>query len=584
MNAEKGKSRLARWARRLVALAVLVALVASFPAHWGPWLARKVVCAFLPHGAGFENQIDIRRVSLFGVEVGETVLGGLPTRPSFSSAQVVFSPVGLMSKRIDAIRVEGVAFTPDYKVPNFSMATSAHAGSRVVAQDPLQGWTFKSVSLAMPGTDLAAVVPPEARRFIRSTMLDARLTLELGDAAYMGRIEGHALGGTLEGKVGYSQKDGKGNVAMVYSPNLSGILPPGDTSLAVDFAVLAEDGYRVMGDGSLSVGETAMDAGFKFDLSPNGSAVKASIMRREVTEANALVRTVMSLPEIAEAGAAADVSFHAKANALLSVGVTNGLANWTLIANLRDGGATMKAGDVPVSLGGLSAGVTVRGYGAHFDIEPIPVAFTNATFGTISLDSGRARLISDTRSLLISEASVGFCGGHLRLYSLNLDYERLSAGFTVFIDGIEVEPFFKMFPKLTSCSATGRLYGRLPMFIMGGGEKFRFGNGFLYTPPGDTGHLRLEDDAQVRELLRSSGLPGEIAKDLATALRDLEYDILRFDLSRGAGGDEDGKLAIRIRGESRVGKAVTPVDVNVSVNGALERAIDLALKAARTRL
>lgn len=561
-------------------MAVVAAIVVAFPSRLGPWLARTAICAFLPHGPGFENRIDVRRVSLFCVDVGETVLGGLPASPSFSSARVEFTPLGLFSKRIDSVVVEGISFDPEYRVPNFSMASSAHAGRRSVDPDPLHGWTIRRFSADIPGAYLGAALPAEIRRFLPSATMDARVTLELGDAAYMGRIEGHVLGGTLEGRVGYSQKDAKGNVSVVYSPRLSGLLTPGDASLSVDFAVLADDGYRLTGEGAMSVGETAMDAGFRFDLSANGSEVKASIARREVTEADPLVRTVMSLPEIASAGAAAEVSFSAKANTLLVVGVTNGLANWRLVANVRDGAAKLKAGDVPVSLGGLSAGVTMRGYGAHFDIEPIPVSFTNATFGTISLDNGRSRLISDTKSLLISEASVGFCGGHLRLYALNLDYERLSAGFTVFIDGIEVEPFFRMFPKLASCSATGRLYGRLPMFIIGGGEKFRFGNGFLYTPPGDKGRIRFEDEAHLRELLGSSGIPGDVARDIAKAMRDLEYDILRFDLSRGS-DDADGKLAIRIRGESHVGKTATPVDVNVSVNGALERALDLALKAAR---
>ena len=87
----------------------------------------------------------------------------------------------------------------------------------------------------------------------------------------------------------------------------------------------------------------------------------------------------------------------------------------------------------------------------------------------------------------------------------------------------------------------------------------------------------------MRELLGSSGLPSDVSRELAAALRNLEYDILRFDLSRAPGSDADGKLALRIRGESRVGKTATPVDVNISVNGALERALNLAVRAAKMK-
>lgn len=580
MKARSGKHR---WVRRGAVIAVAVALVATFPAHWGPWLVERAVCAFLPHGHGFVNSIDVRRVSLFRVEVGEVVLGGIPARPSFAVARAEFSPLGLIARRIDAVRVEGITFDPEYKVPNFAMASSAHAGARTVNPDPLQGWTIRSMSATVAETDLGKVIPPDAKRFLRSTSVTATLRLDLGDGAYMGRIEGEALGGSIEGKIGYSQSEAKGNVAVVYSPRLSRLSSPGDASLSIDFAIVADDGYRCSGNGSIAVGETALSAEFSFNASPNGSEIKAAVKRREVTEADALVRTAMSLPEIAEAATAAEFTFSAKANTLLTAGVTNGLATWTAIANLRDGNASFKAGDLPVSLGGVSASVAIRGLGAHFDIDPIPISFTNAVFGTVTVDSGHARLISDTKSLVVSEAEVGFCGGSLRLYSVYLSYERLNAGFTVFIDGIEVEPFLKMFPKLASCTATGRLYGRLPVFILGGGQTFRFGGGFLYAPPGDIGRISIEDEAQVRELLGSSGLPADVSRELASALRNLEYDILRFDLSRGAARDADGKLAIRVRGESRVGKTVTPVDVNISVNGALERALNLAVRAAKMK-
>ena len=55
-----------------------------------------------------------------------------------------------------------------------------------------------------------------------------------------------------------------------------------------------------------------------------------------------------------------------------------------------------------------------------------------------------------------------------------------------------------------------------------------------------------------------------------------------MDLEQPRGGG-DGKLLIRLKGESREGKTVTPVDLNISLNGALEKILNLGLKTAKMK-
>ena len=139
-----------------------------------------------------------------------------------------------------------------------------------------------------------------------------------------------------------------------------------------------------------------------------------------------------------------------------------------------------------------------------------------------------------------------------------------------------------MFPELEGTTATGRLYGRIPLYIFQNGSEIRLRDSFLYTPPGDVGKICVGDAARVEELLVSGGLPREIAANLGNALRNLDYDVLRFDLQQPRGGG-DGKLIIRLRGKSREGKTITPVDVNISLNGALEKVLNYSLKAAKLK-
>ena len=191
-------------------------------------------------------------------------------------------------------------------------------------------------------------------------------------------------------------------------------------------------------------------------------------------------------------------------------------------------------------------------------------------------------ILADQESLVISEGSVGFCGGFIRLYALYLSFKRLSTGFTVVVDGVEVEKFLTMFPELEGTTATGHLFGRIPLYIFQNGSEIRLRDSFLYTPPGDVGKICVGDAERVGALLASGGLPQEIADNLGKALRNLDYDVLRLDLQQPRGGG-DGKLIIRLRGESREGKTVTPVDVNITLNGALEKILNYALKAAKLK-
>ena len=580
------QSRWRRVFRRVVifglVLAVLWWIVKTFPNGWGPRLTVAVASHYLPHGEGYDNEITVERISLHRVKVGKVRLGGMPTAPSFDSAEIRYKLSGLIRKRIEYVKVSGLSIRPDYKVPNFTMASKAFAGEKVVNPDPLQGWTIGSVEGDTGVIDFSPLLTPQVRAIFPSTVTRLQLRVKHGATGYSGRIDGDFWGGALAGRLDYIPETRSGSIAASYMPRFAPAKArqPGELTAKLSFDVTSDGGYGVKTRGSFAIADESVKADVSGDIAPAGIDISAKVSRRELGDTTPFLASLLSLAEIPPS--ITDISFSANAEANFRLTVTNALPQWSLESKLRDGRASMKSGAIPMSLGGASGTLRVKGVGPHFDILPMPISFTNAVIGTVSFDAGRAIMLADQESLLISEGSVGFCGGFIRLYALYLSFTRLSTGFTVFVDGVEVEKFLTMFPQLAGTTATGRLYGRIPLYIFQNGSEIRLRDSFLYTPPGDIGKICVGDAARVEEMLVSGGLPREVASNLGKALRNLDYSVLRMDLQQPRGGG-DGKLVIRLKGESREGRTVTPVDVNISLNGALEKILNYALRAAKLK-
>ena len=107
----------------------------------------------------------------------------------------------------------------------------------------------------------------------------------------------------------------------------------------------------------------------------------------------------------------------------------------------------------------------------------------------------------------------------------------------------------------------------------------RLRDAYLFSPPGQVGRIELEDSAVVVDKLRQSGVPEETCESLEKALQNLDYDVLRLDLTRDADGGN--RLAIRLDGTAAEGKKRTPVNLRLNLNGDIEETINVALAAAR---
>jgi hypothetical protein len=197
--------------------------------------------------------------------------------------------------------------------------------------------------------------------------------------------------------------------------------------------------------------------------------------------------------------------------------------------------------------------------------------FSRVKAGSLSFVDGRARFqIDGPGRLFVEEAHTGWCGGILDTYALRIDTAKTDMGAVVYARDVDVGEFIRLFPDVQG-SGEGRLYGRLPAFRRNG--RYGYGDGFLYSIPGEHGRLQLRELGALAPAVRAMGATGLIVED---SLRDLDYSLFRVDIRPK--GHRDQGVRIRVFGTKAGQDDAKPVDLNVNVLGDIEEALNLGLK------
>ncbi len=239
--------------------------------------------------------------------------------------------------------------------------------------------------------------------------------------------------------------------------------------------------------------------------------------------------------------------------------------------------ASFAAGENPFEIRGLRLLAGVNGVGSHVDIQPLRPMAANIEVGGFSLTNVHATVFKDDKRYLVTEAGAGCCGGSVRLYSLFLNPESLNAGVTLFLDDIEAGEVLKRLKGFKG-AASGRLHGKLPLTVLRG-KKLRFKTAYLYSTPGETGKLQLEDAAPITDNLTRGGVSENDCRNVARALKNLDYSVLKFDLKPEDLETNMSALALKIEGSSTVDGQTVPVSVGVTFHGNFEELINMGLRA-----
>lgn len=582
------------WCARLAAVAIAVALVAALAL----WFCRMRIAtaaarAILPHGEGYENRFILKRLDLHGLEIADAKLEGFPAAPSFGSLKVAWSPDGLLTKRIDSVSVEGIGIDAAHRVPGFKMPSLAAAGWPAPRQDVLMGWEIDAVSASTGTLDLSPLLPTNlppqiAEIALAAARAGARLSFSarFADDRYRCVLDGSLAGFPLRGELGYDPVEAAGSASVLWSVPRMGPLAEVSVeglSASAEFSFAEAQGMDLSAKGEARIVPCSWTVPFSARVLPDGSAsFLASLHGARISESEPLAKTALFVAErLFGATLPAELQFQGDANASFSLETGKGAPTWKTSSEINDVGISAKIGAMDVAVNGGRMRGSAEGCGSLVSFAPCAVSFAEASAGPVSFGRSRAFILPEGKSIAVTEASIGFCGGAIRLYALYLDIESLATGFTVFLDDLKMSEALKFFPQLEGSSATGRLYGRLPLRLTKEKE-IRLGEGFVYTPPGEAGNLKISRPEYLTAFLEQAGVPQPVCVNLAKALKNLDYEVFRLDLVNPRG--VDGRIAVRLQGKSSDGGIVTPVNINVNVNGSIEKFLNLAIKTARMAL
>ena len=247
---------------------------------------------------------------------------------------------------------------------------------------------------------------------------------------------------------------------------------------------------------------------------------------------------------------------------------------WNARAPIRIDAAQAFVGPMPVALGGFVAEPKASGLADHVDVAPLFLRAQKVDVGTFSFTNLFASVHATEKTLLVTEARAGFCGGTASLYALVLDPKSLDAGLTLFLDGIDAGAALDHVKGFRG-DATGRLHGKARLFVREGGKSVRLGDAFLYSTPGEGGRLRLENAETFTDTLALAGLDEATRGNVANALSDLDYKVLKLDLRRAR--DASASLGLGIQGTATRGDTTVPVDIRVNLHGAIEQLLNTGL-------
>lgn len=209
-------------------------------------------------------------------------------------------------------------------------------------------------------------------------------------------------------------------------------------------------------------------------------------------------------------------------------------------------------------------------------IERPVMTFKQARVGKLFLDAGRLDFHLTPQELLVDRLEVGWCKGRLNAYSVHLDFKNPKDDFIVYADRIDLGEALMMALSFKG-QIEGYLYGRIPVGIDRG--RVKLSNGFLYSLPGQSGMLKLDDSGQMLELLEKAGIRSEVQEPLSKALSDMDFSSVRFDLETL--GQGQGVLKIKLGGKSNYKEWPAPVDLNLNLRGPMEELLNMGLDMSR---
>jgi len=252
------------------------------------------------------------------------------------------------------------------------------------------------------------------------------------------------------------------------------------------------------------------------------------------------------------------------------------LPRWKVQAKLDNLCASAVVNKTPVNMDGLTLSATASGIADHVDIPPLRPHVQSILYGNVSMSNLVASIrVTDKRSLVIDSATAQLWNGSVSLYAVYFNPKTRNLSCTLFVDDVCAGEAMNCLSGFAG-DASGRLHGKIKIRLLEDGAALVLREAFLYSVPGETGKLRIADPESMTDTLQLSGLDLDNRKNIANALTDLDYTVLKLDLKRNNGSD--AALNLRLEGSATRNGVTVPVVLEVTLHGAIEQFINTSLK------
>lgn len=182
-----------------------------------------------------------------------------------------------------------------------------------------------------------------------------------------------------------------------------------------------------------------------------------------------------------------------------------------------------------IAVSGLSLSLVMPELFLKKSLPAQPLTFAAAKVGDLALTDGKfAFQIESLTALLLESGRFAWCGGHVSSRGVRLSTARNDYALTLFCDRLSLASLLAQF-GMKGAEGEGTLNGRIPLSVVDG--RVRFVDGFLNSPPGEGGTIRMRDSG-----LLTAGIPKETPQfsqlDFAgEALKNFRYNWAKVRLN-----------------------------------------------------
>lgn len=195
-------------------------------------------------------------------------------------------------------------------------------------------------------------------------------------------------------------------------------------------------------------------------------------------------------------------------------------------------------------------------------------------YGITATDGHVHFRLDGPKSIFIEDARMTWCQGTVQAYALALDLPRPEVDLTLYADSVQVGCVLSHIKGFKG-TGTGELYGKIPLSYRKG--RLDYGEGYLYTEPGETASLRIEDAGLLTASLAHAAGSDERLAIAQDALKDFRLNTFRIKTDPAAAEDEP-KVKIYMVGHPREDPAVGPIHLTINLKGVLQEILNLGLR------